>query len=135
MSEDFCFNHIGAAVIDLNRTINTLEKLFGAKMLSNIVYDPIQEVTLVLLNVGGITVELVRGKKVNSFIFQVGKLNFYHVCYETRNFNRTVEKYNNTKGLIMLAPPAPAILFNNRRTAFFIKKDVGLIEILEGDKI
>jgi len=135
MSEDFCFNHIGAAVIDLNKTINTLEKLFGAKMLSNIVYDPIQEVTLVLLNVKGITIELVHGKKVNSFIFQRSKLNFYHVCYEAKNFNRTVEKYNNTKGLIMLAPPMPAILFNNRRTVFFIKKDVGLIEILEGDKI
>lgn len=135
INNKFKFNHIGAAVSDIQETIKTLKNFLDVKLLSDIVFDHIQNVNLVLINVKGITIELVCGEKVNRFIVHRNVLNFYHLCYEVKNFNKTIDKYNNTKGLIMVAPPVPSILFNNRRIAFFIKKDIGLIEILEGDKI
>lgn len=135
INNKFKFNHIGAAVNDIQETIKTLKNFLDAKLLSDIVFDPIQNVNLILIDVKGITIELACGEKVRRFLIQKNGLNPYHICYEVRNFDKIITKYKNTPGLIMVAPPVPAILFNNRRIAFFIKKDIGLIEILEGDKM
>lgn len=130
MDNNLHFNHIGAAVSSLDKTIDILKNYFECKPLSNIVFDPIQKVNLALINIGGVNIELVSGKKVSRFLVHKCELNFYHICFEVKNFNKTIEKYNKTEGLIMVAPPVPAILFNNRQIAFFIKKDIGLVEIL-----
>lgn len=134
-NENFRFNHVGVAVTNLDKIINNLKDCFGIKFISNITFDPIQKVKLMLIDIKGITVELVCGEKVNRFITKQNGFNFYHLCYDVDNFDEVIDKYNDMCNFIMVSKPVPAILFNNRRIAFFFRKNVGLIEILERAKI
>ena len=132
MDFEFRFHHIGAAVNSIDETLKVLKQFLGAELLSDPIFDPLQNANLILVKVGGLRVELVSGEKVSRFLSQEKGLSFYHVCYEVKDFDKFIEKYRNIKGVILVSSPQPAILFNYRRVVFFMMKGLGLVEILEG---
>lgn len=53
-----------------------------------------------------------------------------HICYETRNIELAILELR-CMGYVIVSRPAPAIAMNGRKVAFMLKKDAGLIELLE----
>ena len=131
---EFRFHHIGFAVHRMDNILITSKKFPMVELLSDIVFDPQQNVDLVLAKIGQLTIELVCGEKVSRFVSERNKLAFYHLCYEVKDFDSFIKEYSNIKGVILASHPQPAVLFDQRRFSFFMVKDFGLIEILEDNK-
>lgn len=132
MHPKLIFHHMGAAVNSIDDSLKILREFFQAEELSDVVFDPLQEVNLVLVKVGGLVIELVSGKTVSRFVSDKKGLNFYHACYETKEFDKTIDEYSKASGVILVSPVKPAVLFNRRRVAFFMVGGIGFVEILEG---
>lgn len=54
----------------------------------------------------------------------------YHVCYEVENLENIL-RVAADKGCVVVAQPAPAVAFGNRRIAWFYTPTRQLIEVLE----
>ena len=54
----------------------------------------------------------------------------YHICYEVRDIEKTIEILKKRK-YILTDNLKPAIAFGNRRVAFLLSREAGLIELLE----
>lgn len=121
-------NHVGIATRDIDEKVSELGDII--KIVSQKIYDPIQEVELQLVKLGDALIELVAGKKVEGFL-KKGQ-SFYHVCFEVDNLEKIKGEYEG-KG-IFLSEPTPAVLFNNRMILFVYFKGLGLVEFLEKEK-
>ena len=134
-SEFFTFHHLGVAVRSIEKALPSYEKLFGYRLLSGPFRDPIQHVSVCFLGRGeggDITIELVEPADEDS---PVGKLldkgaGAYHLCYEAADMDEALRRVAD-QGCIIVAKPAPAVAFGNRRIAWFYTPARQLIEVLE----
>lgn len=55
---------------------------------------------------------------------------YYHSCYETQDIEATIKTLEDN-GYMLIAPPAPAIAFDNQPVAFMASRHAGIIELLE----
>ena len=123
------FHHLGIAVNDVESAISSLKVSFGEAVheVSPVVFDPLQDARLLMIELGGLRLELVEGKPVESFIKR-GQ-NIYHVCFTVQSLEETIKSLSS--GTIMVSPPTPALLFGGKRVAFLYLKSLGLVELLE----
>lgn len=121
-------HHIGIATKNIEESLKKYEFFFNIKRKSEIVFDQEQNSYLIFLETNeGLNVEFISGEKVANIVEK--GIYYYHLCYEVDDIELTIERFNK-KGAIIISPPKPAKLFNNRKVAFVYASD-GIVEFLE----
>jgi|GEM_PF-6252172 amino acid adenylation domain-containing protein/FkbH-like protein/FkbM family methyltransferase len=122
-------HHLGYACSNIQTAMQSIEKIHNIRKASEVVYDPLQDATICMLEIeGGIDIELVCGESVNN-ILSDDIMTFYHTCYETESFWVEYDRLKNSNA-VLISEAKPAIFFDNRLVCFF-QTDIGVIEILE----
>lgn len=125
------FHHVGIACRNIIDELAEVAKIHKILERSPIVFDYEQNAELCLLTVeGGLKIELISGKQVETIIKR--KISYYHLCFEVEDINAEIKRLEK-EGAILISPPKPAILFDNREVAFLIVS-YGIIEILSSKK-
>jgi methylmalonyl-CoA/ethylmalonyl-CoA epimerase len=124
-------HHIGILTKSLVETRKALS-LQGMNFLP-VIEDPLQEAILTISD-GDTKIEivepLIKNQQLLKILDKFGT-HSYHICFEVPKIEQPdVNKYFGHR-LVMVSSPKPAILFSNRRVAFYISKNLGLIEVLE----
>lgn len=132
MLADFTFHHIGVATPNIEKT----SKLYidAGYSMSEVVYDPIQNVRIAFLEKENMPViELLEpiddSSPVSKTIYKSG-VTPYHCCYEVNDITDAVNRLKKMK-YIPLSLPVEAIALSNKKICFLYNKDIGLIELLE----
>lgn len=129
------FHHVGIAVKDFRKPLKYHEKLGYVPTHSSEVRDELQKVELYMLNHPTFPdVELVKPYDDESPLqnyLKDGEPRMYHFCYEVDSFDAAAEFLKKGNRIFCVAPPKPAILFDNRRVTFYNVHGVGLVELLE----
>ncbi|MFW9929286.1 MAG: VOC family protein [Candidatus Thorarchaeota archaeon] len=128
-------HHIGIAVKDIKKSIQLHEKLFGYRLVSDIVYDPIQKVNVAMLkspNQDAVGLELVEPVGDDAPVINHLKKNIhlYQVAYEVEDIEKTIQELRKN-GAIIISRPQPSILFNQRKIAFIFSPDKYIVELIE----
>jgi len=126
-------HHIGIAVDDIDKAIQRHKALFGLHPVTEVVEDPIQKVSVVLLSAfgGEVFIELVAPLAKDSPISNFLKrgIHLYHVCYLVEDLEKTLEEVRQDS--LIISKPAPAKLYGGRRIAFIYAPDGYVVEFLE----
>jgi methylmalonyl-CoA/ethylmalonyl-CoA epimerase len=126
------FHHIGVAVFSIENA-----KVFyisqGYREVISI-FDPEQDVDVcVLRNEGMPCVELLaphdEQSPINNILKKSG-VTPYHICYEVDNMEESISLLKKSR-FLPVSKPKVSNAFDNHRVCFLIKKDIGLIEIIE----
>ena len=121
-------HHLGLACNDIEKEKLNIAKFHNVISVSETIFDPEQNASLCYIRLAeGISLELISGKQVENLV--KNKIFYYHICYETSEFDKQIKKYV-AQGAILMSAPKPALLFNNRRVAF-LYLPYGIIELLE----
>jgi methylmalonyl-CoA/ethylmalonyl-CoA epimerase len=121
------FHHIGIACKNINEQIAEVSAIHEIIEQSPIVFDVEQNATLVLLTLAnGTKLELISGKVVETLVKK--NITYYHLCFEVEDIYAETERLVN-EGALLISPPKPAVLFNNRMVTF-LNVSYGMIELL-----
>lgn len=126
-------NHIGYAVKQIDRAINSFETL--GFIFNPIVDDTDRNVKIAFGTKDGYRIELVSplDKKTESpvdrYLSSVPGTP-YHVCYESDDLEGEVEKLQQ-QGFKVIIDPRPAVAFKGKRVVFMMNLGFGLMEIVE----
>ena len=119
MLESFKFHHIGIAVKDIDSTAAIYEN--GGYRMSNIIFDPIQDVNICwLTKEGAPIVELlapVDEKSPVNKILEKNGVTPYHCCYVVDSIDESVSELRKQK-YVMISKPAEAMAFCGNRVCF-----------------
>ena len=100
----------------------------------NIVRDDIREINILFLVNGEYRIELVEPcserAPVNNILKKMGNT-AYHVCYCCENIEEQV-KILEQQGYLITSEVLPAIAISGRKVCFLYKRNLGLIELVEG---
>jgi len=136
------FHHIGIAVNNINETAqfyidSDINNMTGDYILSEIKYDPIQDVYIAFLdNKLMPRIELVQSGSDKSPVCKIIERQGtapYHICYSVDNIDDAVKKLR-IQHFLPLSYPVPAAAMDNKKICFLFKKTVGLIELVEDPK-
>jgi len=128
-------HHIGYIVDNMENSIKEFEGL-GFKILQKNQYDEIRDINICFIENGGIIIELVQPKTKESVIYKMaGKYKNmpYHICYETDDMDRDIERLKQ-RGYMVIQKPERAPAINNSKVVFLMHLDMGIIELLEKNK-
>ncbi len=121
------FHHVGIACRNIEEEIINISRIHDVTKISPVVFDQEQNVELALLTLAdGTNLELIAGKQVETFLKK--NITYYHLCFEIDDINWEAERLVQ-EGALLISPPKPAILFNNREVAF-LNVSYGIIELL-----
>jgi len=129
-------NHIGYAVKDVAGAARRFEAL-GYKSMKPPFRDDGRNVTIHFLEKDGYVIELVSptstASPVSMLLSKVGN-SPYHVCYEVPAIGPAMEELKG-QGYLVVAPPADAPAMGGKKVAFLAHKELGMIELVEGEGI
>lgn len=132
-------HHLGMAVADIDKSIAGFRGL-GWKLDGAVIDDAARNVKLAFLSRydSGEVIELVSptGEKspvTNTLKSMKNVATPYHICYEVRDLEKAIEILKGRK-YILTDPAKAAVAFDNRRVAFMLNRESGLIELLEEEK-
>ena len=136
MASGLSFHHVGLLTDDPRSAARRLE--LAGFVAAESVFDPLQGATLQLCREANGTgmVELITPSAQNSGLHGLLKRRgdyMYHVCFEVSTLaegERSLQLDADDR-LIVVTPPREAILFDNRRVAFYAASGLGLVELLE----
>lgn len=121
------FHHVGIACKNIIDELASVAKIHEILEQSPIIFDNEQNAELCLLTISdGLKIELISGKQVETIIKK--RITYYHLCFEVEDLNSEIERLVK-EGAILISPPKPAILFDNRKVAFLFVS-YGIIELL-----
>ena len=125
-------HHYGFATNDLQRSADVFHSL--GYSVGDIFIDPIQKVKLVFVSRPGeprieIICDLDDTGPTKNIISKSGN-GFYHVCYETNDIEKSIEKLRDL-GFMLRHKPVPATAFSGRKIAWLYNRSFGLVELLE----
>jgi methylmalonyl-CoA/ethylmalonyl-CoA epimerase len=128
------FHHLGLAVKKPEDAVLLLTGM-GYKI-GVTVRDPLQNVNLALCTRRGMpTIEIIYAAETPGPLADILKSNvslIYHICYESKNLERTLRAMEREGNRVLLiSPPKPAALFGGRHVSFHLVSGFGMIEILE----
>ena len=126
-------HHIGYLVNNIDSAVLSFEKL-GFDLVSPITEDKMRNVLICFLENNGYRVELVSPVGRDSDVYNLMKKKKnspYHLCYEVNDIERSLEEYCAANESLIIQPPKPAIAIENRKVAFVMHKDLGIIEFVE----
>ncbi len=130
-------HHVGIAVPSIEKALKFHIEALGMKQITEIVYDELQNVKVVLLSPEHEEhekysyvelVESVGSSPVDQILKQRNRL--YHYCIEVEDLENALENARKEHAIIVL-PPTPAKLFNGRKIAFIWTPAQYLLEFLE----
>ncbi len=130
--------HVGVAVPSLAPTTESLDTLFGYKVVAGPFEDPIQKVTVSFLAKSDqdiAEIELIAPLSEDSPITSIlskGGGAAYHLCLETNDIDKALE-HAKKNGCVIVASPVPAVAFGGRRIAWVYTKARQLFELVEAD--
>lgn len=55
----------------------------------------------------------------------------YHLCFEVPDSRAFIEQFGGDGRVLLVSPPKPAVLFQNRLISFYFVDNFGLVELLE----
>src|ERR1700748_3292405 len=109
-------HHIGIACKNIDAEIANIAKTHHIIEQSAVLFDELQNAQVVLLSLAdGTKIELVSGKQVETFVKM--NISYYHLCFEVDDLDAEIDKLVNDRALL-ISPPKPAVLLNNRRVDF-----------------
>ena len=121
--DDARLRHVGIAVRSIDAAAPGARKHL----------DPLQNVRVAFVELGGVLCELVEPvderSPVNGYL-ERDKMNLYHLCYEVSDLEQAV-KESRRHGFHPLGKPKPAAAFEGRRIAWVYSPVLGLFELLE----
>lgn len=121
------FHHIGIACRDIEEEISHICRIHEVVKRTPVVFDKEQNAELALLTLAdGTNLELVAGQPVETLLRK--HITYYHLCFEVDDLASEIERLVAEKALL-ISPPKPAILFDNREVAF-LRLSYGIIELL-----
>lgn len=136
---DMVPHHLGVAVADINNSISKY-KGFGWIWDGKLINDDARSVSIAFLkrNDSPSMLELISpmtNKSPVSHLLESMKnvATPYHMCYVVSDIQRIIEVLK-MRGFVITDRVKPAKAFNNRRVAFLLSREVGLIELLEEEK-
>ena len=128
-------HHIGIASENLERSIRNHEALFNMHPVTDIVEDPVQKVSVVMLSDTegkGVPIELISPLDDESPVSNIVKkgIRLYHLCFTVENIESALKKAREA-GALVISSPSPAKLYGGRKIAFIYTPDGYLVEFLE----
>jgi methylmalonyl-CoA/ethylmalonyl-CoA epimerase len=131
-------HHLGLAVRNMEIAVESHCEIFGYRLLSDPVDDPIQGVAVCFLAESEgdeIQLELVTPLKDKSPVdgFLKKNIGAYHACYEVADVAETMETMRSQKCHI-LSGPTPAVAFGGRPIAWLYTPAFMLVELVEAEK-
>jgi methylmalonyl-CoA/ethylmalonyl-CoA epimerase len=128
-------HHVGIVTSDIKSTIRHHKELFGFVPITEIVDDPIQKVSVVMLSdpeANSVPIELIAPLSDDSPVSQIlkGKARLYHLCFQVDNIKEALQIFR-SHGAIIISAPVPAELYKGKRIAFAYTPDKYVVELLE----
>ena len=131
-------HHLGFVVKSIADVAEDFALSISARWEGEIIHDPIQRVRVAFFNpVDPLNpvLELVEPANeispVSNFLKKGGGL--HHLCYEIDDLESGLRDAR-AAGLVIVAPPAPAVAFGGRRIAWVCSKRRLLVELLERNR-
>jgi methylmalonyl-CoA/ethylmalonyl-CoA epimerase len=122
------FHHFGIACREIAPVRQFLEHTHPVQSVSPELFDPQQNAKLCMVTMAaGPHIEIISGAMVEKFVKK--NITNYHICYTVDSIQPTIDRFINQGGML-ISPPKPALLFDNRSVAF-LHTPIGLIELLE----
>jgi methylmalonyl-CoA/ethylmalonyl-CoA epimerase len=130
-------HHFGVACSDIIKSKKQYEGL-GFVVVKNLTTDYDRNLDYIFLTNEDVKIELIakHKKEIKSdidIILEQKKIignKIYHICYSSSNIDddiRILEK----EGYKLIKPPTKAIVVDNKKVAFLIHVDIGIIELIE----
>jgi methylmalonyl-CoA/ethylmalonyl-CoA epimerase len=128
-------HHVGIVVDDIESGIQRYKALFGFVPITEVVDDPIQKVSVVLLSgpeADGAPIELIAPLADDSPVSNIlkGNVRLYHLCFLVENIEEALRNFR-SQGAIIVSGPVPADLFEGKRIAFVYTPDKYVVELRE----
>jgi methylmalonyl-CoA/ethylmalonyl-CoA epimerase len=129
------FHHVGIVTENIESAIRHHKDLFNLIPITEIVDDPIQKVSVVMLTAPGSEkgfIELISPLSDDSPVSRMlkGKTRLYHLCFLVENIEKALRDFR-SHGAIIISGPVPAKLYDGRRIAFVYTPDKYVVELLE----
>lgn len=129
-------HHYGLATNNIKESIKTFEALGFAAGQTHI--DPKQNVQLTFISCGhGPLIELISDLDDNGptrkMIEKSGN-GLYHICFEVDDMEAAINSFRE-EGYLLRHKPVEAVAFNGRKIAWMYNRSIGLVELLESEKI
>lgn len=131
-------HHVGMVVPSIEDHLPHYVDTLGLKAVTGIVEDPAQKARLILLSdgQGGSFIELIEPTTDDSPVARQAAAGggFAHLCYETRDLAGEIKRLRSS-GALLIRPPTPAPLFDNRPVAFlYLRATQSVLELVEIDE-
>jgi len=128
-------HHVGIVVEDIEEGIQRYKAMFGFVPVTEVVDDPVQKVSVVLLSgpeKGSVPVELIAPLADDSPVSKIlkGNVRIYHLCFLVTDIEEELKNFR-SNGAIIISGPVPAELFEGKRIAFVYTPDKYVVELLE----
>jgi catechol 2,3-dioxygenase-like lactoylglutathione lyase family enzyme len=129
------FHHLGLAVRRPHKAFDFLASLGYRE--GRQVYDPLQSVNLAMRHHPAMPdVEVIWPGEAPSPVDKLvtgGKSLVYHICFATEDASRALAELTAAgHQIVEIAPPKPAILFDNLAVSFYNVLGFGMIELIHG---
>jgi len=132
---DIKLSHIGIIVKNIQEFGQTLERLFCAEPMSQVVEDPNQKAFLQMYRSGQTFIELIAPASEDSNVQTALKRQgegLAHLCFETDDIDQTLTTVRN-QGVLVFRPPTPTVLFVGKKVAFAILPNQMIVEFVEAN--
>ena len=128
-------HHVGIVTEDIESGIQRYRAMFGFEPVTEVVDDPVQKVSVVLLSGSepdSVPVELIAPLAEDSPVSKILKSNvrLYHLCFLVEDIEEALKNFR-SQGAIIISGPVPAELFEGKRIAFVYSPDKYVVELLE----
>lgn len=128
-------HHVGILVNDLDKASSVLAGLCGIEQ-SDATLDEYRKIQIKWAKMDGGRLELIKSDAPDSAVAGLLKRNGvgpYHICCESEEpLEDTIQRLKSS-GFIVISKPQPAPAIDGRRVAFLYNRQIGIIEILEGN--
>lgn len=128
-------HHVGY----LTKNIHASEKEFldlGYHIETPVMFDSFRKIKIVFMKNEDYRVELIEPIGPESPIYSLLKKyknTPYHFCYEVIDLEKAIETLIE-KGYLMTQAPLEAPCIQNRKVAFLVGENMGIVELVESDK-
>ena len=128
-------DHVGYLVRQLEKAKQLFADM-GYKAVSDTIIDTFRDIDILFMEKDGYRIELVAPRSKESPIATLRKRTGsapYHICYLVDDLGTAITELEKDH-YIVSQEPHEAIAFQNRRVAFLIHSEMGIVELVEAEK-
>ena len=131
-------HHVGMVVRNIEESSKVFAEALGGRLQSAAVDDPIQQVKVEFWTIPGSesTLEFIQPLTETSPAAQLMKKGggLAHLCFEVDDIEASVRNAQ-ACGALVIQQPVPATAFDGRRIAFIYYRNLGVMELVEGEGV